>query len=234
MSEKTFKVIITVVVPVVIVLYLLLFHTNLIIISNPDSNIYIENLNWTEVTRINETTYWVMLSGDITYRYKESSQYYSSKDEPLPDDLPVRILVLAGVPNSRDREVTFSENITLQYRQPYHFEYTFDLKAGKSYSILVEAQWKKYFATPHPYYGEWRWDRFGGGATEIDLIQAEHHPPEGCSGTRFVLNATLPAISGSYLVYRTITPEDTMDYVKNIGSRFGLTVKVRLLTHNRS
>ncbi|MBN1762149.1 MAG: hypothetical protein JW878_03580 [Methanomicrobia archaeon] len=181
-NKNIIEAIIAVGVPVLIVLYLLLFHTNLIIISNPDSNIYIEHLNWTDVTRINETTDRVALSGDVTYRYKDSSLYSSSsKDEPLPDDLPVRILVLAGVPNSRDREVTSSENITLQYRQPYHFEYTFDLKAGKSYDVQVEAHWKRYFATPHPYYGEWRWERFGGLATEIDLTHGEMPPQHDLS-----------------------------------------------------
>jgi hypothetical protein len=180
-NKDIIEAIIAVGVPVVIVLYLLLFHTNLIIISNPDSNIYIEHLNWTDVTRINETTYRVTLSGDITYRYKESSQYYPSKDDPLPDDLPVRIQVLAGVPNSRDREVTSSENITLQYRQPYHFECTFDLEAGKNYDVQVDAHWKRYFAIPHPYYGEWRWKNLGGGATEIDLTHGEMPSPHGLS-----------------------------------------------------
>ncbi|HIH97066.1 MAG TPA: hypothetical protein HA348_06275 [Thermoplasmata archaeon] len=190
--KTIYKSIIAILVPVVIVFYLLLFHTNLIIVSYPANIVYVENLNWTNVTRINETTYRVTLSGDITYRYKESSLYYSGKDEPLPDDLPVRIQVRAGpwgggVPDRfRDREVPFSENITLQYRQPYHFEYTFDLKAGKKYDIPVETYWKEYFATPHPYYGEWRWDLFGGRATEIDLTQGEmplhHELSEGDKG----------------------------------------------------
>lgn len=176
-NKEIIETIIAVGVPVVIVLYLLLFHTNLIIISNPDSNIYIEHLNWTNVTRINETTYRVTLSGDITYRYKDSSLYSSSsKDEPLPDDLPVRIRVLAGPWGGglhREREVPFSKYITLQYRQPYHFECTFDLEVGKNYDVQVEAHWKEYFATPHPYFGEWRWERFGGQATEIDLTHGE-------------------------------------------------------------
>jgi hypothetical protein len=160
-----YKAIIATLVPVVIVFYLLLFHTNLIIVSYPANIVYVENLNWTNVTRINETMYRVTLSGDITYRYKESSLYYSGKDEPLPDDLPVKIQVIVdpGV------EI-LSENITLQYRQPYYFEYTFDLKADKKYkSVAVDTHWKEYFATPHPYYGEWRWNFFGGRATEIDL-----------------------------------------------------------------
>jgi len=170
--KRLYKTIIAIVVPVVIVLYLLLFHTNLIIVTYPDSNVYIENLNWTNVTRVNETTYRVTLSMDITYRYKESSMCGSAKN-PLPDDLPVRIQVLSGPRygevRHRDREVSFSENITLQYRQPYPFECTFNLKAGKDYGIMVESHWKEYFATPHPYFGEWRWTFLGGGATEIDL-----------------------------------------------------------------
>jgi hypothetical protein len=183
--KTIYKAAIAIVIVVVAVVFILFsskfpFEPNL-----PDSNVYIENMTWTNVTRINETTYRVTLSGDITYRYKDSSLYYSSgKDEPLPDDLPVRILVLAGpwgggVPERfRDREVPFSENITLQYRQPYHFEYTFNLKAGKKYDIPVDSYWKEYFATPHPYYGEWRWYFFGGRAMEIDLTQGEmplHH-----------------------------------------------------------
>jgi len=103
--------------------------------------------------------------------------YYSGKDEPLPDNLPVRIKVLAGPWGGgyrfSDREVPFSENITLQYRQTYPFECTFDLKAGKKYNVPVESYWKEYFATPHPYYGEWRWNFFGGRATAIDLTQGE-------------------------------------------------------------
>ena len=227
-NKNIIEAIIAVGVPVVIVLYLLLFHTNLIIISNPDSNIYIEYLNWTDVTRINETTYWVTLSGDITYRYKESSQYYSSKDKPLPEDLPVRILVLAGVPNSGDREVTSSENITLQYRQPYHFEYTFDLKAGKSYSILVEAQWKEYFATPHPYYGDWRWKNLGGGATEIDLTHGEMPSQHGLSEE-----------DKGYAIAIALKDERVREWLRD--RRFCdevdgvyLHMKVRLLSHTRS
>jgi len=180
--KTIYKAIIAILVPVVIVFYLLLFHTNLIIVSYPDSNVYVENLNWTNVTRINETTYRVTLSGDITYRYKESSLYYSGKDEPLPDDLPVRIRVFSGPRygevRHRDREVPFSENITLQYQQPRPFDCTFDLKAGKNYGIQVEAHWKKYVSSPPPYHREWRWTFLGGGATEIDLTQGEtplHH-----------------------------------------------------------
>ena len=78
-----------------------------------------------------------------------------------------------GEVRHRDREVPFSENITLQYRQIYPFECTFDLKAGKNYGIQVETHWKEYFATPHPYYGEWRWNFFGGRATAINLTQGE-------------------------------------------------------------
>ena len=148
----------------------------------PDSNVYIENFTWTNVTRINETTYRVSLSMDITYRYKDAWMY-TNKNKPLPDDfLPVRIRALAGpwgggVPY-REREVPFAENITLQYRHTYQYNSTFDLKAGKNYSIIVESHWKGYFSPSHPRYGEWRWTFLGGGATEIDLAQGEmplHH-----------------------------------------------------------
>jgi len=135
----------------------------------PCNNVYIENLTWTNVTRINETAYRVSLSGDIIYRYKESWMH-TNENKPLPDELPVRIQVLAGpwgggVPYVfRDREVPFSETITLQYRQTYPFECTFDLKAGKKYDIPVESYWRGIF--------------LGGRATEIDLTQGEmplHH-----------------------------------------------------------
>ena len=151
----------------------------------PCNNVYIENLTWTNVTRINETAYRVSLSGDIIYRYKESWMH-TNENKPLPDELPVRIRVLAGpwgggVPY-KYREVPFSENITLQYRLTYPYNSTFDLKAGKNYGIIVEAYWKEYFATPHPYYGEWRWELLGGGATAINLTQGEmplHHELSG-------------------------------------------------------
>lgn len=170
-----YKAVIAIVIVVVAAVFILFslkfsFEPNL-----PDSNVYIENLTWTNVTRVNETTYRVSLSMDITYRYKEAWTYIN-ENKPLPDDfLPVRIRALAGpwgggVPY-RDMEVPFTENITLQYRQKYPFDCTFDLKAGKNYSIMVESHWKEYFATPHPYYGKERWTFLGGGATEIDLTQ---------------------------------------------------------------
>lgn len=143
----------------------------------PGSNVDIENLTWTNVTRINETTYRVSLSEDIIYRYKESWMHTNGNIPLLPDELPVRIRVLAGplgggVPY-KYREVPFSENITLQYRHTYPYNSTFDLKAGKNYGIIVEAHWKEYFTTPHPYFGEWRWELLGGGATAINLTQGE-------------------------------------------------------------
>jgi len=62
----------------------------------PGSNVDIENLTWTNVTRINETAYRVSLSGDIIYRYKESWMHTNENIPLLPDELPVRIRVLAG------------------------------------------------------------------------------------------------------------------------------------------
>jgi len=76
----------------------------------------------------------------------------------------------------------FSENITIQYRHTYPYNSTFDLKAGKNYGIIVEAHWKEYFTTPHPYFGEWRWELLGGGATAINLTQGAmplHHELSG-------------------------------------------------------
>ena len=65
-------------------------------------------------------------------------------------------------------DVVFSENVTLHYQQMYPFNCSFDLISG-NYSVMVEVQWKQHFDVPHPSYGEWRWDRLGGVATEIDL-----------------------------------------------------------------
>ena len=167
-----YKVIIAIVVPVVIILYLLLFHTNLIIISHPGSNVYVEDLTWTNVTLINETTYRVSLSMNITYRYKESYMH-ANQAKPLPEDMPVKIQVfsknLNGEVRNKDREMPFSDNITLQYREVYPYECSFDLETGKDHGISVDVFWKEFFATPHPYYGEWRWEMLGGAATEIDL-----------------------------------------------------------------
>ncbi len=49
-------------------------------------------------------------------------------------------------------------------------------------------------------------------------------PSEGVYGaTTFVLNATFPVVSDSYLAYKVLNPEVTFDYVEEIGRKFGLT-----------
>lgn len=157
------SVILMAVVFVLLFLYYFPFEADL-----PDRTVYIEDLQWTNITHIDETTCRTSVSMNITYLYKESWMY-ARKDRPLPDDLPVRIQVLLSPQGSSwPDDVVFSENVTLHYQQVYPFNGSFDFMSG-NYSVMVEVQWKEYFDVPHPSYGEWRWDRLGGVATEIDL-----------------------------------------------------------------
>jgi len=157
------SVILVGVIFVLFVLYYFPFEADL-----PDRTVYIEDLEWTNITHIDETTCRTSVSMNITYLYKESWMYVK-KDKPLPDDLPVRIQVLLSSQGSSwPGDVVFSENVTLHYQQVYPFNGSFDFMSG-NYSVMVEVQWKEYFDVPHPSYGEWRWKRLGGKATEISL-----------------------------------------------------------------
>lgn len=151
------------VVFVLLFLYYFPFEADL-----PDRTVYIEDLQWTNITHIDESTCRTSVSMNISYLYKESWMYVR-KDRPLPDDLPVRIQVLLSSQGSSwPGDVVFSENVTLHYQQVYPFNCSFDFMSG-NYSVMVEVQWKEYFDIPHPSYGEWRWKRLGGKATEISL-----------------------------------------------------------------
>ena len=59
--------------------------------------------------------------------------------------------------------------------------------------------------------------------TGTNAVPSLFPPSEGDPRTAFVLNITFPKISDSYLVYKTVTPEVTTDYVEDIGRTFGLT-----------
>lgn len=159
-----FKLVIAsvILVAVVFVLFILCYFPGA---DLPDSTVYIEDLEWTNITHIDETTCRTSVSMNITYLYKESWMYART----LPDDLPVRIQVLSSPQGSSwPGDVIFSENVTLHYRQIYPFNCSFDLMSG-NYSMMVEVQWTEYFDVPHPSYGEWRWKYLGGSATEISL-----------------------------------------------------------------
>jgi len=166
-KEWLFKLVIAsvILVGVIFVLFVLYYFPGA---DLPDRTVYIEDLEWTNITHIDETTCRTFVSMNITYLYKESWMY-ARKDRPLPDDLPVRIQVLLSSQGSSwPSDVVFSENVALHYQQVYPFNGSFDLISG-NYSVMVEIQWKEYFDVPHPSYGEWRWKRLGGVATEINL-----------------------------------------------------------------
>ncbi len=151
------------VVFVLLFLYYFPFEADL-----PDRTVYIEDLQWTNITHIDESTCRTSVSMNMTYLYKESWMYVR-KDRPLPDDLPVKIQVLLSSQGSSwPGDVVFSENVTLHYQQVYPFNCSFDFMSG-NYSVMVEVQRKEYFDVPHPSYGEWRWNRLGGKATKISL-----------------------------------------------------------------
>ena len=51
-------------------------------------------------------------------------------------------------------------------------------------------------------------------------------PSEGvCGGAIFVLNTTFPEASDSYLAYKVVNPKVTLDYVEDVGRKFGLAGK---------
>jgi len=166
-KEWLFKLVIAsvILVGVIFVLFVLYYFPGA---DLPDRTVYIEDLEWTNITHIDETTCRTSVSMNLTYLYKESWMYVK-KDKPLRDDLPVRIQVLlSSQVSSWPVDVVFSENVTLHYQQVYPFNGSFDFMSG-NYSVMVEVQWKEYFDVPHPSYGEWRWKRLGGVATEINL-----------------------------------------------------------------
>ena len=166
-KEWLFKLVIAsvILVGVIFVLFVLYYFPGA---DLPDRTVYIEDLEWTNITHIDESTCRTSVSMNITYLYKESWMY-ARKDRPLPDDLPVRIQVLLSPQGSSwQGDVVFSENVILHYQQVYPFNGSFDFMSG-NYSVMVEVQWKEYFDVPHPSYGEWRWNRLGGKATEISL-----------------------------------------------------------------
>lgn len=69
--------------------------------------------------------------------------------------------------------------------------------------------------------------------TGTNAVPGLFPPSEEGAETTFVLNATFPEIRDSYLVYKTVTPEVTSDYVKGIGRTFGLTENAELRINDK-
>lgn len=137
------------------------------------SNVYIEDLELTNVTKINETTSRITLSMNITYLYKDAYSNTFSEDEST-DEIPVIVQVKTGSQIHEERIskgyiLSSEEKINLQYLQSYPYEYTFELDSGKDYTVSVAVQWKRYFDAPNPRYGECNFEDLGGAITNINL-----------------------------------------------------------------
>lgn len=125
------------------------------------SNVYVEDLELTNVTETNKTTSRITLSMNITYLYKDAYSNTFSEDEST-DEIPVIVQIKTGSQISE-------EKINLQYLQSYPYEYTFELDSGKDYAVSVAVQWKRYFDVPNPRYEEWNFEELGGAITNINL-----------------------------------------------------------------
>jgi len=66
------------------------------------------------------------------------------------------------------------------------------------------------------------------GQNQISLLP----PSEGMGGSTIVLDTAFPEVGDSYPAYKTITPDVTFDYVKDIGKRFGLTGEPELYSES--
>ena len=142
-------------------------------INWPGSNVYIEDLELTNVTKINETTSQITLSMNITYLYKDAYSNTFSEDEST-DEIPVIVQVKTGSQIHEERIskgyiLSSEEKINLQYLQSYPHECTFELGSGKDYTVSVAVQWKRYFDVPHPRHEEWNFEDLGGARTNINL-----------------------------------------------------------------
>ncbi|MBN2488034.1 MAG: right-handed parallel beta-helix repeat-containing protein [Methanosarcinaceae archaeon] len=154
-----------------VVILLIIYYPTLF--NWPGSNVYIEDLEWTNVTKINDTTYRTTLSMNITYLYKDAYSNRFRNDEST-DEIPVIVQVKTDYPMygyhpEEDYTLSSEEKINLQHLQSYPYECTFDLDSGKDYFVVVIVQWKRYLDSPHPYYGEWNFEDFGGLSTDINL-----------------------------------------------------------------
>jgi len=167
------KVLLAVSIAVILFVPIVLIISYPTLFNWPGNNVYIEDLEWTNVTKINDTTYRTTLSMNITYLYKDAYSNRFSNDEST-DEIPVIVQVKTDYPMyghhpEEDYTLSSEEKINLQYLQSYPYECTFDLDSGKDYFVVVIVQWKRYLDSPHPYYGEWNFEDLGGLSTNINL-----------------------------------------------------------------
>ncbi len=139
----------------------------------PYFNVEFENENHT--TQKIGDSYHVNFSTIVVYKYKQA-YYYQSKEYPPPDELPVRVRIFVSpwineneCCDLTSRKLVCAENITLHYREPYHFSCEFNLSGDhRKYEIEEKVEWYHYFESAGKY-ARWDWDTFGIGYYNIIL-----------------------------------------------------------------
>ena len=143
----------------------------------PGNNVYIEDLQLNAVP-INETHSRVTVSMNLNYQNKDSFEHTNNTGS-MVDNLPVFVQIKTSTPadgsySDEDTRLAHEEEVVLEYLDSNPYEYTLDLKSGKTYMILVEVQMFEELPYPHPYYGESKWEFLGGLREELDLRENIH------------------------------------------------------------